>query len=66
MRRINNIENAEFLTGESLKLIIPRLSKLGVQAGIVVVVDPPRKGCDEKLLQSNCRNVPKPYGICIL
>jgi 23S rRNA (uracil1939-C5)-methyltransferase len=48
--KINNIENAEFLQGES-ETIIPRLSKLGVQADIVVV-DPPRKGCDEKLLEA--------------
>lgn len=48
--RMNDIENAEFLVGES-ETVIPRLSKLGVKAD-VVVVDPPRKGCDEKLLQS--------------
>jgi 23S rRNA (uracil1939-C5)-methyltransferase len=47
--RINGIENAEFLTGES-EAVIPRLAKLGVKAD-VVVVDPPRKGCDE----SSCK-----------
>jgi len=48
--KINGIDNAEFITGES-EVIIPRLSKLGINADIVVV-DPPRKGCDEKLLYS--------------
>ena len=48
--RINGIENAEFLVGES-ETVIPRLAKLGVKAD-VVVVDPPRKGCDEKLLKT--------------
>jgi 23S rRNA (uracil1939-C5)-methyltransferase len=48
--RINGVENAEFLVGES-ETVIPRLAKLGVKAD-VVVVDPPRKGCDEKLLET--------------
>jgi 23S rRNA (uracil1939-C5)-methyltransferase len=55
--RINGIENAEFLTGES-EAVIPRLSKLGVKAD-VVVVDPPRKGCDERLLQTIVDMSPK-------
>mgnify|MGYP000297486471 CR=1 FL=1 len=48
--RINGIENAEFITGES-EVVIPRLSKLGIKAD-VVVVDPPRKGCDAELLDT--------------
>ena len=48
--RINGIENVEFLIGES-EIVIPRLFKLGVKAD-VVIVDPPRKGCDEKLLKT--------------
>ncbi len=55
--KINDIENAEFLTGES-ETIIPRLSELGVKAD-VVVVDPPRKGCVEKLLQAITEMSPK-------
>jgi 23S rRNA (uracil1939-C5)-methyltransferase len=54
---INGIANAEFLTGES-ETIMPRLSELGVKAD-VVVVDPPRKGCDEKLLQAITEMSPK-------
>ncbi|HHY82271.1 MAG TPA: 23S rRNA (uracil(1939)-C(5))-methyltransferase RlmD [Clostridiales bacterium] len=55
--RINGITNAEFLTGES-EVIIPRLSRLGVKAD-VVVVDPPRKGCDEKLLDTIAEMAPE-------
>lgn len=46
----NNIENAEFLVGEAEK-IIPNLIEKGIKAQ-VVVVDPPRKGCDLSLLEA--------------
>ncbi len=45
---LNSITNAEFYCGEAEKLA-PRMIKDGTKADIVVV-DPPRKGCDEKLL----------------
>ncbi|EEG78841.1 23S rRNA (uracil(1939)-C(5))-methyltransferase RlmD [Dethiobacter alkaliphilus] len=45
---VNNIKNAEFHTGTA-ETVVPRLFKQGYHAD-VVVVDPPRKGCDEKLL----------------
>jgi 23S rRNA (uracil1939-C5)-methyltransferase len=48
--KLNGIENVEFLAGES-ETVIPRLAKLGAKAD-VVVVDPPRKGCDQKLLEA--------------
>jgi 23S rRNA (uracil1939-C5)-methyltransferase len=47
---INNVENIEFITGEAEK-IIPDLYGKGVKAD-VVVVDPPRKGCDQELLDT--------------
>jgi 23S rRNA (uracil1939-C5)-methyltransferase len=47
---LNNIENALFYTG-SAEDVCPRLIKNGDKAD-VVVVDPPRKGCDERLLDS--------------
>ena len=47
---INNIDNAFFYCGEA-EVIAPRLIKDGVKAD-AVVVDPPRKGCDIKLLNS--------------
>jgi 23S rRNA (uracil1939-C5)-methyltransferase len=46
----NNIVNTEFIVGEAEK-IIPELLCKGVKAD-VVVVDPPRKGCDKILLQA--------------
>lgn len=48
--RINNIDNAEFFVGKSEE-IIPELIEKGINPE-VIVVDPPRKGCDIKLLQS--------------
>jgi 23S rRNA (uracil1939-C5)-methyltransferase len=47
---INNVENIKFITGEAEK-IIPDLYGKGVKAD-VVVVDPPRKGCDQELLDT--------------
>ena len=44
----NNIENAEFIYGKSEE-IAPELYKQGIKAD-VVVVDPPRSGCDGKLI----------------
>ena len=46
----NNIENAEFYVGKAEE-VVPRLYKEGKRAN-VVVVDPPRKGCDEKVLDT--------------
>ena len=46
----NKVDNVEFFVGES-EVIIPDLINKGVKAD-VVVVDPPRKGCDVKLLNS--------------
>lgn len=46
----NNVDNAEFFVGES-EVVIPDLINKGVKAD-VVVVDPPRKGCDIKLLEA--------------
>ncbi|MDI9217904.1 MULTISPECIES: 23S rRNA (uracil(1939)-C(5))-methyltransferase RlmD [Clostridium] len=48
--RINNIDNAEFFVGKSEE-IIPELIEKGIVPE-VIVVDPPRKGCDIKLLDS--------------
>lgn len=48
--KINNVNNAEFFVGKSEE-IIPDLIDKGI-APEVIVVDPPRKGCDIKLLDS--------------
>ena len=48
--KVNNVGNTEFLVGEA-EVIIPKLINDGVIAD-VVVVDPPRKGCDKALLEA--------------
>ncbi len=48
--RENNIRNAEFIAGDTVK-IIPRLYRDGVRAD-VVIVDPPRAGCEKKVLET--------------
>ncbi len=47
---LNNIKNVEFYQGEAEE-VVPELYKEGIKADIVVV-DPPRKGCEAKLLQT--------------
>jgi 23S rRNA (uracil1939-C5)-methyltransferase len=54
---LNGITNAEFAVGEAEK-VIPDWYKEGNQAD-VLVVDPPRKGCDEALLQTILSMKPK-------
>ena len=55
--KINNIDNAEFFVGKSEE-IIPRLIDNGIVPD-VIVVDPPRKGCDLKLLDALGKAMPK-------
>ncbi|WP_053364942.1 23S rRNA (uracil(1939)-C(5))-methyltransferase RlmD [Bacillus sp. FJAT-27245] len=47
---LNGITNSEFEAGEA-EVVIPKWYKEGNRAD-VLVVDPPRKGCDEALLQT--------------
>lgn len=55
--KINNIDNAEFFVGKSEE-IIPELIEKGIVPE-VIVVDPPRKGCDIKLLEAIGKAKPK-------
>ena len=57
---INNIENAEFYVGAAEE-VVPRMYEKsnGKMKADVVVVDPPRKGCDEKLLDTLIKMEPK-------
>lgn len=48
--KVNNIDNAEFFVGKSEE-VIPELIEKGIIPD-VIVVDPPRKGCDSKLLDA--------------
>lgn len=47
--KLNNIENVEFITGKAEE-VIPAMVKDGHKIDCLVV-DPPRKGCDQALLQ---------------
>jgi 23S rRNA (uracil1939-C5)-methyltransferase len=53
----NGVENAEFIVGESEK-VIPELIEKGISAD-VVVVDPPRKGCERELLEAIAKMAPQ-------
>ncbi len=53
----NNINNAKFFVGKSEE-VIPSLIDKGIKAD-VIVVDPPRKGCDIKLLESITKALPR-------
>lgn len=46
----NNIENVEFIEGEAEK-VMPKLYKEGLRPD-VIVVDPPRKGCEVDFLET--------------
>ncbi|OLS40928.1 23S rRNA (uracil(1939)-C(5))-methyltransferase RlmD [Bacillus sp. MRMR6] len=54
---LNGFTNAEFAVGEA-EVVIPKWYKEGNRAD-VLIVDPPRKGCDEALLQTIIEMKPK-------
>ncbi|SKC92813.1 23S rRNA (uracil(1939)-C(5))-methyltransferase RlmD [Maledivibacter halophilus] len=55
--KLNNIDNAEFFVGKAEK-VVPKLYKKGLKAD-VVVVDPPRKGCEKTVLETIAKMEPK-------
>lgn len=46
----NQVENAKFIVGDAIE-VIPELDKKGIKAD-VIVVDPPRAGCDKPVLEA--------------
>lgn len=54
---LNGITNVEFTVGEA-ETVIPNWAKEGIHAD-VIVVDPPRKGCDATLLKTIIEMKPK-------
>ena len=54
----NGITNAEFFVGKAEEVLPQKYEEEGVYAD-VIVVDPPRKGCDEKCLETMVRMRPK-------
>ena len=55
--KINGLSNTEFVVGEAEK-VMPKWKEEGLRPD-VIVVDPPRKGCDETLLQAMIDMEPK-------
>lgn len=56
--RVNGIENVEFFVGKAEEVLPREYEKNDVYAD-VIVVDPPRKGCDETLLKTMVQMQPK-------
>ncbi|SMC46430.1 23S rRNA (uracil(1939)-C(5))-methyltransferase RlmD [Sporomusa malonica] len=53
----NNVANVEFIVGDTVD-VMPRLYKQGLRPD-VIVVDPPRAGCEPKVLETFARMEPK-------
>ena len=55
---LNGFTNAEFNVGKAEEVLPKKYREEGIKAD-VIVVDPPRKGCDEALLQTIVQMAPK-------
>jgi 23S rRNA (uracil1939-C5)-methyltransferase len=53
----NQVDNAEFIVGDAVE-VMPRLYKQGIRPD-VIVVDPPRAGCEQKVLETFARMEPQ-------
>jgi 23S rRNA (uracil1939-C5)-methyltransferase len=53
----NNIQNVDFIQGKAEE-VLPQMAEKGVTAD-VIVVDPPRKGCDQSLLETIIEMMPE-------
>jgi 23S rRNA (uracil1939-C5)-methyltransferase len=62
---LNGIENAEFEVGEAETVVIPKWYEEGIAAD-TLVVDPPRKGCDEALLRTIVGDEAEAGCVCVL
>lgn len=56
--RMNGFTNTEFFVGKAEEVLPREYEKNGIYAD-VIVVDPPRKGCDASLLETMVRMAPK-------
>lgn len=56
--RLNDINNVEFFIGKAEEIITKKYKEENIIAD-VIVVDPPRKGCDEALLNTIIKMEPK-------
>ena len=62
---INGIENVEFFVGRAEDVLPEKYEKEGIRAD-VIVVDPPRKGCEESVLDTMVKNGPRADRVCEL
>ena len=56
--KLNGIENAEFFVGKAEEVLPEKYEKEGIYAD-VIVVDPPRKGCDTVALETMVKMKPE-------
>lgn len=56
--QLNNLDNAKFFVGKAEEVLPEKYEKDGIHAD-VMIVDPPRKGCDEEVLQTMVKMQPK-------
>ena len=56
--RLNHMENVEFFVGKAEEVLPGQYEKNHIRAD-VIVVDPPRKGCDEKCLETIVKMQPE-------
>ena len=56
--QLNNLYNAKFFVGKAEEVLPEKYEKDGIHAD-VMIVDPPRKGCDEEVLQTMVKMQPK-------
>lgn len=57
--KLNNISNAEFFVGKAEEVLPAYYEEHKDEYADVIVVDPPRKGCDEELLKTIVLMAPK-------
>lgn len=55
---LNNLTNTEFFVGKAEEVLPEKYKKEGIYAD-VIVIDPPRKGCEEAVLDTMVRMEPK-------
>ena len=53
----NNVTNVEFIVGDAID-VMPRMFKQGIKPD-VIIVDPPRAGCEQKVLETFVSMEPK-------
>lgn len=57
---LNQMDNAEFFVGKAEEVLPEKYAQSGgTMAADVIVVDPPRKGCDEALLETMVKMAPE-------